>query len=149
MVPDRFAPVLAELAPLAARFENEGHRLYLVGGRVRDLLLDVGGDDYDLDLTTDARPADIKRCLQGWADTVWTQGERFGTIGARHGDRTFEITTFRAESYSDDSRKPHVTYADDIETDLGRRDFTVNAMALELTGGATPTLVDPYGERPI
>src|SRR5690606_7303612 len=76
---------------------------------------------------------------------LWTQGERFGTIGAKHGDRTYEITTFRAESYADDSRKPHVVYADEIETDLGRRDFTVNAMALEVTGGATPTLVDPHG----
>jgi poly(A) polymerase len=145
MIPDRFAPVLAELAPLATRFADAGHRLYLVGGTVRDLLVDAGRGDFDLDLTTDARPADIKACIAGWADAVWTQGERFGTIGARFGDRTYEITTFRAESYTDDSRKPHVTYADDVETDLGRRDFTINAMALELTGGATPTLVDPHG----
>ena len=145
MIPDRFAPVLAELAPLAERFESGGHRLYIVGGTVRDLLLDVGRDGSDLDLTTDARPPDVKRCLDGWADAIWTQGERFGTIGAKFGERTVEITTFRAESYTDDSRKPHVVYADEIETDLGRRDFTVNAMALELTGGATPTLVDPHG----
>jgi poly(A) polymerase len=145
MVPDRFAPVLAELAPLAKRFADAGHRLYLVGGTVRDLMVDSGRSDYDLDLTTDARPPDIKACLAGWADAVWTQGERFGTIGAKFGQRTYEITTFRAESYADDSRKPHVTYADDVETDLGRRDFTVNAMALELTGGETPTLVDPHG----
>ena len=145
MIPDRFAPVLAELAPLAKRFADAGHRLYLVGGTVRDLMVDSGRSDYDLDLTTDARPPDIKACLAGWADAVWTQGERFGTIGAKFGERTYEITTFRAESYTDDSRKPHVTYADDVETDLGRRDFTVNAMALELTGGETPTLVDPHG----
>lgn len=145
MIPDRFAPVLAELTPLAERFDAAGHRLYLVGGTVRDLLLDTGRDDFDLDLTTDARPPDIKSCLEGWADAIWTQGERFGTIGAKYGERIVEITTFRAESYADDSRKPHVTYADDIETDLGRRDFTVNAMALELTGGETPVLVDPHG----
>jgi poly(A) polymerase len=145
MVPDRFAPVLAELKPLAERFGAAGHRLYLVGGSVRDLLVDTGRFDFDLDLTTDARPGDVKRMLEGWADALWNQGEKFGTIGAKRGGRPFEITTFRAESYSDDSRKPHVVYADDIETDLGRRDFTINAMALEVTGGVTPTLVDPFG----
>ncbi len=145
MIPDRFTPVLDELAPLARRFDAEGHRLYLVGGTVRDLLVDAGRTDFDLDLTTDARPDEIKACLDGWASSIWTQGERFGTIGAKFAGRTFEITTFRSESYTDDSRQPHVTYADDIETDLSRRDFTVNAMALELTGGVRPTLVDPHG----
>ncbi|MGH9135071.1 MAG: CCA tRNA nucleotidyltransferase [Ilumatobacteraceae bacterium] len=149
MIPDRFAPVLAELAPLADRFAAAGHRLYLVGGTVRDLLVGGARLDFDLDLTTDARPPDIKRCLDGWADSVWTQGEKFGTIGAQRatGDvrRIYEITTFRSESYTDDSRKPHVAFADDVDADLSRRDFTVNAMALELTGGATPELVDPFG----
>src|SRR5690606_3658860 len=112
MIPDRFTPVLAELAPLAERFAAAGHRLYLVGGTVRDLLVGTERDEFDLDFTTDARPADIKMCLSGWANAVWTQGERFGTIGAKYNDRTYEITTFRAESYTDDSRKPHVTYAD-------------------------------------
>ena len=144
MIPERFDPVFAELAPLTERFRAAGYRLYLVGGTVRDLLVDAGRDDFDLDLTTDARPDQIKACVSGWADAVWTQGERFGTIGAKFGERVFEITTFRAESYTDDSRKPHVTYADDVETDLGRRDFTVNAMALELTG-ESPVLVDPHG----
>ena len=146
MVPDRFAPVLDELAPLAARFGAAGRRLYLVGGAVRDLLVGTDRPRFDLDLTTDARPAEIKRLLDGWADAVWTQGEKFGTIGARHeradgSHQTVEITTFRAEAYADDSRKPHVTFADDVETDLSRRDFTVNAMALELRpddGGSTP-----------
>lgn len=150
MVPDRFAPVLAELAPLTERFRAAGHRLYLVGGTVRDLLVDSGRDDFDLDLTTDARPAEIKACLEGWADSIWTQGEKFGTIGAHRVDpetgdkRPYEITTFRAEAYTDDSRKPHVVFADEIDVDLSRRDFTVNAMALELTSEGTPTMVDPF-----
>ena len=108
-----------------------------------------GRGDFDIDLTTDARPPEIKRCLDGWADSIWTQGEKFGTIGAQRdtgaGPRIYEITTFRAESYTDDSRKPHVVFADAIESDLSRRDFTVNAMALELTGGQMPELVDPFG----
>jgi poly(A) polymerase len=143
VIPDRFRPVLDELSPLTERFKAAGHRLYLVGGTVRDLLVGDDRDDYDFDATTPARPAEIKACLQGWADAIWTQGERFGTIGAKLGERTYEITTHRAEAYSDDSRKPHVEFADDIEADLSRRDFTINAMALELTA-ATPTLVDPF-----
>jgi poly(A) polymerase len=151
VVPERLTPVLRELAPLADRFRDAGHRLYLVGGTVRDLFVASGRDDFDLDLTTDARPPDIKRCLDGWADAIWTQGEKFGTIGAQIRDgetgreRIYEITTFRAEAYTDDSRKPHVVFADEIHADLSRRDFTVNAMALELTGdGDSPALIDPF-----
>lgn len=142
MIPPRFDPVLRALDPLTKRFAAAGHRLYLVGGTVRDLML--GRESVDIDCTTDARPADIKRALQGLATSVWTQGERFGTIGARVGDQTVEITTHRAEAYTPDSRKPDVVFADAIEHDLSRRDFTVNAMALELTTEA-PTLVDPFG----
>lgn len=162
MIPERFSPVLTELAPLAERFAAAGHRLYLVGGTVRDLLVGGNGPQFDFDLTTTAHPPEIKRCLHGWADAIWTQGERFGTIGAmrRHVDdtgasveRVFEITTHRAEAYHPDSRKPEVSFADDITADLSRRDFTVNAMAIEITpaaGGVSdapvvPTLVDPFG----
>ena len=143
MFPERFAPVLAELQPLADRFTAAGHRLFIVGGMVRDLLLNrFSGGDFDL--TTEARPDEIKKLLSGWADAVWNQGEKFGTIGARKGERTYEITTHRGESYTPESRKPEVTFSDDIEMDLSRRDFTVNAMALEITS-ASPTLVDPFG----
>ena len=148
MIPPRFAPVLEEMAPLAARFRAAGHRLYLVGGTVRDLLLatddSVKQSTMDFDATTTAHPEDIKRIISDVADAVWTQGERFGTIGLKIGERTYEITTHRAEAYSPDSRKPDVAFADDIEKDLSRRDFTINAMALELTSDA-PTLVDPFG----
>ena len=140
MIPDRLEPVLAELTPLADRFIAAGHKVYLVGGTVRDLLLgrEITGD---YDLTTDALPSETKRLLHGWADAVWTQGERFGTIGARKGDRSYEITTHRAEAYFSDSRKPDVAFADVVEADLSRRDFTVNAMALALPD---PQLVDPF-----
>ena len=143
MIPDRFRPVLHELSPLTERFAARGHRLYLVGGTVRDLLIGDDRDDYDYDATTSAHPDEIKACLAGWADAVWTQGERFGTIGAKKDGRTYEITTHRAEAYTDDSRKPHVEFAADVVEDLSRRDFTINAMALEVTA-PTPALVDPF-----
>jgi poly(A) polymerase len=144
VVPERFAPVLAELQPLAERFGAAGHRLYVVGGTVRDLLLgrEITGD---YDCTTDALPAVTKRILSGWADAVWTQGERFGTIGAKKGERQYEITTHRAEVYDPGSRKPDVVYAAVIEADLSRRDFTVNAMALRIDTASAPELIDPFG----
>ncbi len=144
MIPPRFQPVLDELEPLTARFRAAGHRLYLVGGTVRDLLAGAPTEEIDFDFTTDAHPDAIKKVLKGWADAVWTQGEKFGTIGAKKGDRPYEITTHRAEAYHEDSRKPEVEFSDQVEADLSRRDFTINAMALELTAD-TPTLVDPYG----
>ncbi len=141
MMPERLRPVLAETQPLAERFAGAGRRLYLVGGIVRDLLLGRPLDQPDIDLSTDARPGETKAILAGWADSVWTQGERFGTIGASRDGRSFEITTHRADSYHPGSRKPDVVYADAIEADLSRRDFTVNAMALALP---EPVLVDPF-----
>ena len=137
------------MEPLAARFRAAGHRLYLVGGTVRDLLMATGDGPIDpsamdFDATTTARPDEIKKIVADIADALWTQGERFGTIGLKIGERVYEITTHRAEAYSPDSRKPEVSYADDIHMDLSRRDFTINAMALELTSD-TPTLVDPFG----
>ena len=140
MIPERVRPILDETKPLAERFRSAGHSVYLVGGTVRDLLLDrplVG----DYDITTDARPDQVKALISGWADAVWTQGERFGTIGAQVGERRYEITTHRSERYEQSSRKPEVEFGDTIEVDLSRRDFTVNAMALALPD---PELIDPY-----
>ena len=100
--PARFEPLVEATRSLAERFAAAGRRLYLVGGSVRDALLDAELDPAgpsDLDLTTDALPDEIESLLKGWADAVWTQGKRFGTIGATHGGRTYEITTHRTEHY--------------------------------------------------
>ena len=133
---------------MAERLAAGGHRAYLVGGSVRDLLLDRDPAGMDLDLTTDARPDAIERAVRGWADAVWTQGRRFGTIGCRKDGRDIEITTHRAEAYRPDSRKPDVTFADAVDADLARRDFTVNAMALLVPTGSgpdeQPALIDPF-----
>ena len=98
MIPERLNPVLAEVRPLADRFVAAGHDVYLVGGIVRDLVLGRVRPGADLDLTTDARPDQTMGLLTGWADAVWTQGQAFGTIGARRGDTVFEVTTHRAEA---------------------------------------------------
>jgi poly(A) polymerase len=128
--------VLDEVKPLSHLFDQAGYRLFLVGGAVRDQWLDEPLDaSSDIDLTTNALPAEIKRIVAPFADDLWTQGEKFGTIGLRSAGRDFEITTHRAESYSSDSRKPTVSFGDDIGVDLSRRDFTVNAMAIELPDG--------------
>jgi poly(A) polymerase len=113
-----------------------------VGGVVRDAVLNRLTGTSDLDFTTDAVPEETERILTGWADDLWSQGRRFGTIGARKGRRTVEITTHRAEVYLPESRKPDVAFAPAVEADLARRDFTVNAMALSLPG---LELVDPFG----
>ena len=113
-----------------------------MGGSVRDLLLGLDPAEIDFDLTTDALPEEIEALVRPWADAVWLQGKRFGTVGCRLGDRHYEITTHRAEAYEADSRKPDVEFGDDIEADLSRRDFTVNAMALSLPD---PDLIDPFG----
>jgi poly(A) polymerase len=132
---------VAETSELATRFRSAGFTLYLVGGVVRDAVVGRLDDDADLDFTTDARPDDIEALVTGWADAVWDQGRRFGTIGLRLGPRRIEITTHRAEAYHADSRKPDVVFADAVEADLSRRDFTVNAMALSLPD---LVLIDPF-----
>ncbi|MBB5847274.1 poly(A) polymerase [Mobiluncus mulieris] len=136
--------VISELVPLVAPlgdvFTGAGFEIALVGGPVRDALL--GQAPHDLDLTTSARPEEIETVLRPWADAVWDVGRNFGTIGARKGDASFEITTYRCDEYQRDSRKPLVKFGDTLEGDLWRRDFTVNAMALRLP---EMTLVDPTG----
>lgn len=133
--------VLEEVKPLTDAFSAAGFSLYLVGGIVRDLQLDVPLDDLDFDLTTDARPEDVREIVGPLSEAIWGQGEKFGTIGCRINGRPYEITTHRADSYNDASRKPEVVFGDDINVDLSRRDFTVNAMAVRTSDG---TLIDPF-----
>ena len=127
---------------MASLFEQAGKRLYLVGGVVRDVLVNVDRHEQDLDFTTDALPDQTEAILRPWAEALWTTGKRFGTIGARRGERVLEVTTHRAEAYAPESRKPEVRFAEAVEADLSRRDFTVNAMALRLP---SPELIDPFG----
>jgi len=126
---------------LAEAYKQAGFRLALVGGPVRDAILGRLGND--LDFTTNARPEASSRILKKWADAVWETGAAFGTIAAKKGDVTVEVTTYRSESYDPQSRKPDVDFGETIEGDLARRDFTVNAMALELTGVA-PEFIDLF-----
>ena len=136
---------LIERAPLASSlaqaFKAKGFTLALVGGPVRDAILARLGND--LDFTTNAHPLETKKILQSWADNVWDTGIAFGTVAGKRGDTTVEVTTYRTEQYDPESRKPEVEYGDSIHGDLSRRDFTVNSMALELTGDE-PEFIDPF-----
>ena len=137
--------LLAEGSPvmdLAAHFEKASHELYLVGGPVRDAWL--GRPHADLDFATDATPDETMAVVKPLAQRLWLQGKEFGTVGADVGGLSVEITTFRTETYQPSSRHPDVTFAADIETDLSRRDFTVNAMAIQLPGMKA---IDPFGGR--
>jgi len=127
-------------AQLSGLFGAAGFELYLVGGSVRDAFL--GRTIEDLDFTTNARPEEISQILKGWADTLYKVGEAFGTIAAIKGDTLVEVTTFRDEVYRNHSRKPQVTYSDTVATDLSRRDFTINAIAVRLP---SIEVVDPHG----
>ncbi|MCP4303362.1 MAG: CCA tRNA nucleotidyltransferase [bacterium] len=145
MIPKRLDPILATgsaTRQLGERFESAGHQLYLVGGSVRDALLDSPMND--LDFATGARPDVIADLVDGWADTVFRVGEAFGTIGAIKDGVSYETTTFRSDVYREKSRKPRVEFSDDIETDLSRRDFTVNAMAILVSGSDDPQMIDPF-----
>jgi poly(A) polymerase len=128
-----------DVAGIGRLFAEHGHELALVGGPVRDVFL--GQRPGDLDLTTDATPDQVLEMTTGWADKTWTVGIAFGTVGLRKGNSLFEITTYRSEQYGVTSRKPEVQYGRSLEEDLGRRDFTINAMAARLPGY---DIVDPY-----
>jgi poly(A) polymerase len=126
---------------LATAFKAAGFKLALVGGPVRDAILGRLGND--LDFTTNAHPKESEKILNKWADSVWDIGAAFGTVAGKKDEITVEITTYRSENYQKDSRKPAVEFGENIESDLSRRDFTINAMALELTTDE-PTFIDLF-----
>jgi poly(A) polymerase len=134
---EQITPVVEDLGRV---FAAAGYELALVGGPVRDAML--GRPHSDLDFATSARPDDTERLLAAWGDVTWDMGRDFGTIGCRKGDWTVEVTTYRSEAYDPSSRKPTVDFGDTLDGDLGRRDFTVNAMAVRLPGRVVE---DPYG----
>jgi poly(A) polymerase len=139
------ARLLEEGSPVmevAERFATAGRELYLVGGAVRDAFSSRSSTTRELDLATDAPPQDTRALLDGIASALWRQGEPFGTIGAEVRGVRMEITTFRTERYAPDSRHPDVAFGTDVKTDLARRDFTINAVAIKLPERA---LVDPFG----
>jgi poly(A) polymerase len=136
---------------LAGRFAQAGYGLWLVGGWVRDTLLGREGDPplefersarTDLDFATDARPDATLKILKRWGSSQpWTAGMEFGTVGVQKGSDRVEVTTFRREAYDPGSRNPRVEFGDDLLTDLSRRDFTVNTMAVALPD---IELIDPF-----
>jgi poly(A) polymerase len=143
-VPPRLEPLLAPGSPaqrVAAALTGAGHECYLVGGSVRDALVGWERPTPENDFATDARPDAIEALLRSIGRNVVLVGARFGTVSATVDGVPCEVTTFRSDVYHPESRKPEVVFGDDIETDLSRRDFSVNAMALRLPD---PLLVDPF-----
>ena len=117
-----------------------GNDVYLVGGSVRDALLDREAKDYDY--CTPLQPDDIEARVKAAGKHAYAIGKRFGTIGFKVDGNYVEVTTFRSERYNIGSRKPEVEFVNDVNHDLGRRDFTINAIA-ERDG----RLTDPFGGR--
>jgi len=141
------ANVPAVAVELGELFAAAGFELALVGGTVRDLLLNR--PSTDLDFATSALPDETEALLRKWTGApgcetvgVWDIGKEFGTIGARRDDVIVEITTYRTDEYDSHSRKPGVAFGKTLDGDLSRRDFTVNAMAIRLPSQA---FVDPFG----
>ncbi|WP_286892065.1 CCA tRNA nucleotidyltransferase [Thermobacillus sp.] len=127
---------LKDAMPVIERLSAAGHQAYFVGGCVRDALL--GRPIGDVDIATSARPEAVMAIFPKHVPT----GIRHGTVTVFVKGRSYEVTTFRTESDYDDHRRPSdVAFVDDIRTDLKRRDFTVNAMAMDADG----RVIDPFG----
>lgn len=126
-----------ELQKMNEIFVQNGYQAFLVGGAVRDVIL--GKNAHDWDVATNATPEDVMRIF----NKVIPTGIQHGTVTVHFMKQEFEVTTFRTESdYSDGRHPDKVEYASTIEEDLSRRDFTMNAIAVNISDG---TIVDPFG----
>ena len=113
---------------LLEKLDNHGYKSYIVGGCLRDILLGIRPNDFDI--TTNARPSQVKEVFREYK--IFDYGIKYGTITVEYRDRLYEITTFRSEgTYSDNRRPDRVLFLDSIDEDLARRDFTINAMAMD------------------
>ena len=131
-------PVFEEALPILHKFEKAGYEAYFVGGSVRDLLM--GNEISDIDIATSATPQEIKTIFSRTVDV----GIEHGTVVVLFNGLPYEVTTFRTESaYADFRRPDHVSFVRSLEEDLKRRDFTMNAIAMDKNGN----IIDPYGGR--
>ncbi len=134
----------SEILGISQKLDKAGYKTYLVGGCVRDLLL--GQEPKDWDIATDAIPKEIQKIF---ADSVYEN--EFGTVGVKTDSKDerlkiVEITTFRKEGKYTDKRHPdEIKFADNVEDDLARRDFTINALALGVNKKAGEEIIDPFG----
>ncbi len=134
----------ASVSEVLRALEKAGHKAFIVGGCVRDMLMNKTPNDWDV--TTDARPEEVQKIFP---DSFCEND--FGTVGVKTGDEKFpvvEVTTFRTESgYSDRRRPDEVRFVKNIKEDLSRRDFTVNAIAVrtDFSAGGKLEIIDPFG----
>lgn len=126
---DNLPDVFIKAMPVLQKLEDAGFEAYFVGGSVRDVLLDR--HVHDVDITTSAYPEEVKELFDKSIDT----GIKHGTVTVLYGGESYEITTFRTESGYQDFRRPdHVTFVQNLDEDLKRRDFTINALAMDVNG---------------
>lgn len=126
---DNLPEVFTAALPVLKKINEAGYETYFVGGSVRDLLLKR--HIHDVDIATSAYPAEIKQIFEKTIDT----GIKHGTVTVLYGGESYEITTFRTESGYQDFRRPdHVTFVQNLSEDLKRRDFTINALAMNVDG---------------
>ena len=143
MVPTTLLNVLDEkpfLKELSNLYAKNGFQIYLVGGAVRDGILDIETKDFDF--TTNASSEDSIKMLNKNKYKTTEIGRAFGTIETTVEDYSIHITTYREDKYNKDSRKPEIKTSGELETDLSRRDFTVNAIAYDINNNE---IIDPYG----